>query len=198
MSVWGRRVSAIAAAAAFLAPLAHGAQTGHDHSFHGAQQWAQVFDDPKRDAWQKPHEVIQALGLQPDAVVADVGAGTGYFTMRLAHMASRGTVYAVDAEPDMVAYLRRRAEQAGLANVRAVQASGDDPRLPEKADVILFVDVYHHIADRQRYFARLRNALKAVSPDAVKRELAGAGYALAAEHDFLPYQYYLVFRPQAQ
>lgn len=220
MSVWGRRMGAMAAAAALLAPLAHGAQTGHDHSFHGAQQWAKIFDDPRRDEWQKPHEVIRALGLEPDAVVADIGAGTGYFTMRLAHMASRGRVYAVDAEPDMVAYLERRARESGLANVRVVQASGDDPRLPEKADVILFVDVYHHIADRERYFARLRNALKAggrlaivdfrmdaptgppksgrVSPDAVKRELAGAGYTLAAEHDFLPYQYYLVFRPQAQ
>ena len=56
----------------------------HDHSFSDAAEWAKIFDDPKRDAWQKPHEVIQALALKPDAVIADIGAGTGYFSSRLA------------------------------------------------------------------------------------------------------------------
>jgi predicted methyltransferase len=195
---------------------AHAAEMGHEHAFHGAERWAKVFDDPARDAWQKPHEVIQALQLQPDAVVADIGAGTGYFSMRLAHMVPQGKVYAVDAEPDMVAYLKRRAGEAKLANVHAVQATADSPRLPEKVDVILLVDVYHHIGNRARYFSRLRESLKRggrlaivdfrmdapmgpeksarVSPDVVKRELKEAGYTLAAEHDFLPNQYYLVFR----
>jgi predicted methyltransferase len=195
---------------------AHAAEMGHEHDFHGAEHWVRVFDDPARDVWQKPHEVIQALQLQPDAVVADIGAGTGYFSMRLAHMVPQGKVYAVDAEPDMVAYLKRRAGEAKLANVHAVQATADSPRLPEKVDVILFVDVYHHIGNRARYFSRLRESLKRggrlaivdfrmdapmgpeksarVSPDVVKRELKEAGYTLAAEHDFLPHQYYLVFR----
>ena len=62
----------------------------HEHSFGGAEKWAQVFDDPKRDAMQKPHEVIQALALKPDAVVADIGSGTGYFSVRLAHMVPKG------------------------------------------------------------------------------------------------------------
>jgi len=66
---------------------------------------AQVFDDPARDAWQKPHDVIEALSLKPDAVVADIGAGTGYFAIRLASMLPRGRVYAIDVEPDMVKYL---------------------------------------------------------------------------------------------
>jgi predicted methyltransferase len=212
-----------AGALIFLAALTvavHAADGGHDHRFHGAQQWSEVFDDPRRDAWQKPHEVIQALELAPDAVVADVGAGTGYFAVRLARMVAQGKVYAVDAEPDMVEHLTRRAREAGLRNMHVVQASGDDPRLPEKADVILLVDVYHHVANRTRYFSRLRDALKPggrlaivdfsldapigpprsgrVSPDTVKRELRQAGYALAAEHAFLPYQYYLVFRPDAK
>ncbi|HWI13023.1 MAG TPA: class I SAM-dependent methyltransferase [Burkholderiales bacterium] len=195
---------------------AHAAEMSHEHGFHGAEHWAKVFDDPSRDAWQKPHEVIQALQLGPDAVVADIGAGTGYFSVRLAHMVPQGTVYAVDAEPDMVAHLKRRAQEQKLPNLRAVQAAADDPRLPEKADVILFVDVYHHIGNRVRYFSRLRDSLKPggrlaivdfrldspmgpaksgrIPPDAVKRELAQAGYTLAAEHDFLPNQYYLVFR----
>src|SRR6185436_14140618 len=68
----------------------------HQHSFGDADKWSKVFDDPERDAWQKPHEVIQALSLKPDARVADVGAGTGYFAVRLAHMLPKGRVYGVD------------------------------------------------------------------------------------------------------
>ncbi|HTM61056.1 MAG TPA: hypothetical protein VL199_11910 [Burkholderiales bacterium] len=61
----------------------------HEHAFDDADKWSEVFDDPKRDGWQKPHEVIQALALKPDATVADIGAGTGYFSVRLAHMPRR-------------------------------------------------------------------------------------------------------------
>src|SRR5437016_2693448 len=77
----------------------------HQHGFSDAQKWAHVFDDPKRDEWQKPHEVIKQLALAPHAVVADIGAGTGYFAARLANMLPQGLVYAVDIEPEMVRYL---------------------------------------------------------------------------------------------
>ena len=189
----------------------------HDHSFAGAQEWAKVFDDPERDAWQKPHEVIEALRLKPDAVVADIGAGTGYFAMRLAHMQPQGRIYGADTEPDMVKYLAERAQREGLKNVTAVHATPDDPRLPEKADLILLVDVFHHVGERVRYFRELQRALKAggriviidfrmnspigppvrarIAPEQVKAELALAGYALVQDHDFLPNQYFLIFAP---
>ena len=187
------------------------------HDFSDAERWSQSFDDPKRDAWQKPHEVIAALGLKPRAIVADIGAGTGYFSMRLAHVLSGGKVYAVDLEPDMVKHLVARAKRENLANVVAVQAAADDPRLPEKVDLVLMVDTYHHIDDRRGYFARLKGSLKPggrvaiidftldsdvgppprarVSPDRVKSELTAAGYKLADEHTFLENQYFLVFAP---
>ena len=82
----------------------------HDHSFSGADKWAKVFDDPKRDAWQKPHEVIKALALKPGSVLADIGSGTGYFAVRFAHMHPESRVYGVDAEPDMVKYLADRVK----------------------------------------------------------------------------------------
>jgi ubiquinone/menaquinone biosynthesis C-methylase UbiE len=189
----------------------------HDHSFSGAEQWAHIFDDPQRDAWQKPHEVIQVLALKPDAVVADIGSGTGYFSVRFANMVPKGRVYGVDTEPDMVKYLAARAKREGLHNITAVTGAPDDPRLPEKADLILMVDVFHHIEDRERYFRKLRASLKPggrvaiidfrkdspdgppksarIAPDRVKTELKGAGYALVAEHAFLPNQYFLVFQP---
>jgi SAM-dependent methyltransferase len=187
----------------------------HQHSFSGAEQWAHVFDDPKRDAWQKPHEVIQALALEPDAVVADIGAGTGYFAVRLATMVPRGRVYGVDVEPEMVKYLAARAKREKRGNLVAVAGAPGDPRLPEKADLILLVDVFHHIDQRERYFRQLKDRLKPggriaiidfrldspegpppaarIAPGKVTAEMKAAGYALAKEHGFLPNQYFLVF-----
>jgi len=188
----------------------------HQHSFGDAEKWAHVFDDPKRDEWQKPHEVIQALRLKPDSVVADLGAGTGYFAARLANMLRNGRVYAVDIEPDMVKHLAKRAKDEQLPNLIAVQASPEDARLPAKVDLVLLVDVYHNIGARKAYFKKLRGALKPggrvaiidfrldspegppkdarVSPRQIKAEMKAAGYTLAQEHGFLPRQNFLVFR----
>ena len=121
-------------------PAAAQSPTTHQHSFSGAEEWAYVLDDPKRDAWQKPHEVIHALALKPDAVIADIGSGTGYFAMRFANMVPKGRVYGVDIEPDMVKYLAERAKREKRENVVAVAGAPDDPCLPEKADLILMVE----------------------------------------------------------
>ena len=190
----------------------------HQHGFSDADSWAKVFDDPERDRWQKPHEVITALKLAPDAKVADIGAGTGYFAARLAHMTPNGRVYAVDLEPDMVKHLAKRATREGLKNLVAVQATPDSPTLPEKVDRILLVDTYHHIGDRIAYFKRLRESLRPggqvaiidftvespvgpppgarISARTVAEEMTFAGYAQIAQHGFLPNQYFLVFQPQ--
>ena len=212
-------VLAVAVATAWLtAPASAQSPTTHQHSFSGAERWAHTFDDPSRDAWQKPHEVIQALALKPDAVVADIGSGTGYFAVRLANMVPKGRVYGVDVEPDMVKYLAERAKREHRDNVVVIAGTPDDPRLPEKADVILMVDVFHHIEDRAAYFRRLATALKPggriviidfridspegpprlarIAPEQVIAELKSAGYALATQHQFLPNQYFLVFTPE--
>jgi len=191
----------------------------HQHRFSDAEKWAKIFDDPARDEWQKPDEVIRALKLAPEALVADIGAGTGYFAVRLARAVPKGQVYGVDAEPDMVRYLTQRAQREGLANLTAVAAKPADPGLPAAVDLVILVDTYHHVPDRERYFRELKKALKPggrlaiidFTPDSpvgppkgaripaatVKEELARAGYALAEEHGFLPNQYFLVFRSAA-
>jgi predicted methyltransferase len=192
----------------------------HEHSFSGAEHWAEVFDDPSRDAWQKPHEVIEALALKPDAAVADIGAGTGYFAVRLAHFLPRGRVYAVDIEPDMVKYLADRAERERADNVTAVAGAPDDARLPGKVDLVLMVDTYHHIGQREDYFRKLAksfkpggriaiidfNAKSKMGPPPAQRiaakrvlaEMAKAGYVFQGEHTFLPNQYFLVFQAQGE
>ena len=210
---------AVLAAGAWLAaPASAQSPATHQHSFSGAEQWAHVFDDPSRDEWQKPHEVIQALALKPDAIVADIGSGTGYFAVRFANMVPQGRVYGVDIEPDMVKYLSERAKREKRDNVVAIAGSPDDPRLPEKADLILMVDVFHHIEDRAAYFRKLQASLKPggriaiidfrldsadgppkdarIAPERVIGELKGAGDALATQYRFLPNQYFLVFTPR--
>ena len=216
------RITRVFLGAALLALFAAAApaQTDHHrHSFSDAEKWARIFDDPARDEWQKPEEVIRALKLAPEAVVADIGAGTGYFAVRLARAVPKGRVYGVDAEPDMVRYLGERARRESLANLTAVAARPADPGLPAAVDLAILVDTYHHVPDRERYFGALKKSLKPggrlaiidftldspvgppkrarVPPDQVKQELARAGYALTEEHGFLPNQYFLVFRPGA-
>jgi predicted methyltransferase len=203
-------------AAALSVLLLFAACAAAQHDFRDATKWAQVFDDPRRDEWQKPNQVIGALGLAPDATVADIGAGTGYFALRLSPAVPKGRVYAVDVETEMVKYLALRAAARGLANVIAVRGAPDDPRLPGKVDLVLLVDTYHHIEDREFYFSKLRGMLKPagrlavidfkadspegppadarIAPEIVKAELDRAGFLVAEEHTFLPYQYFLVFR----
>ena len=202
-----------------LAPAGTCAQAPHTrhHSFAGAQQWSAHFDDPKRDAWQKPHEVLTALAPRPDARVADIGSGTGYFAVRLAHHVPRGRVYGVDLEPDMVKHLGERAKQAGLTNVTPILGTPESPKLPGKVDLVLMVDVFHHLSERRRYLENLKASIapngrvaiidfnasspigppppERISAENVKAELAAAGYAVVAEHTFLPRQYFLVFTP---
>jgi SAM-dependent methyltransferase len=187
------------------------------HHFDPARD-AQRFDDPSREAWQLPDRVIAALGLRPDASVADIGAGTGYFTVRLARVVPKGMVYAVDIEPRMLDHIRTRAAAANLANVATVQAAPGGPNLPKPVDVVLVVDTYHHLPDRPAYFAGLRKALAPgarvaivdfrksspegpppefrFEPQQINDEMGRAGYDLDATHDFLPRQYFLVFRPK--
>ena len=206
----------LAVAVAFSQPKEQ--EKGHaDHMEHhfDPKESAKSFDDPARDAWQLPDRVIAALNLKRGQIVADIGAGTGYFSVRLAKSEAAPRVYAADIEPSMVSYLRERAAREGLNNVIAVQAAADQPNLPEPVDLILIVDTYHHIGDREAYFRRLAKSMrpggrvviidfKPDSPEGppkefrfplekFKSEMGKAGYKLTAQHNFLPRQQFLIF-----
>jgi SAM-dependent methyltransferase len=189
------------------------------HRFDDPERYAKSFDDPARDSWQMPAQVIDILGLSPDASVADIGAGTGYFSVRLAKAVPRGIVYAVDVEPSMLEHIRNRAVGEHLHNVVTVQASSASPNLPKPVDLVIIVDTYHHLPSRAAYFRELTKSLttggrvaiidfRKDSPegpppefrfeaDQIIGEMKQAGYRLEARHDFLPRQHFLVFRPEA-
>jgi len=206
------------AAAVMAAGQSNQREPSHaDHMEHhfDPKESAKNFDDPARDAWQMPDRVIAALNLKPGQIAADIGAGTGYFSVRLARSSSAPKVYAADIEPSMVEYLRGRAAKEGLKNVVAVQAAADTPNLPEPVDLVLIVDTYHHIGDREVYFRKLTRSLRPGGRVAIidfksdlpegppkefrfpvekfEGEMSRAGYRLSAQHDFLPRQNFLIF-----
>ena len=182
--------------------------------------YARALVDPARDAWQRPDAVVDALGLRPGSVACDVGAGPGYFTLRLARaVGADGRVYAVDVEPALLAALRDRLEAAGISNVTPVLSVPSDPLLPARAcDVVLVVNTYHHFPDGPAYLRRLAAALgpggrivnvdfekrptpvgppvgHRVSRDAFVADAAGAGLEVVDEPRLLEHQYVVVLRP---
>ncbi len=177
-----------------------------------------MLDDPARDEYQKPHEVITALNLKTGEVIADIGAGSGYFTFRLArHVGDTGRVYAVDVSPDMVLHLNRRIRDLQAKNVVSILSAPDDPLLADASiDRFFICDTWHHIAGHARYLALMKRMLKAggqvvmiefkkaktpvgpplemrIDRDDLLKEMETNGFHLEAEHTFLPYQYFLVF-----
>jgi cyclopropane fatty-acyl-phospholipid synthase-like methyltransferase len=202
-----------AAAAQTTAPMQ---QQHMGHSFGDAEKWANEFDNPQRDAWQKPDEVLDALHLQRTDKVADIGAGTGYFSARIAKRVPDGKVFSVDIEPDMLHYLGERAHREHLSVLLPVRGTTDSPNLPEPVNVVLIVDTYHHIENRVSYFAKLRDSLLPngrvaiadfkvdapegppselrLPPEKITAELDAAGYSLIETYTFLPRQNFLVFQ----
>lgn len=181
------------------------------------------FDDPERDAWAKPDEVVEALAISsPDQVVADIGAGSGYFSRRLAKKVPQGKVYAVDVDTDFKRYIEEHRDSWGTPNVEPRLAMYENPLLPAgEIDLVFVSNTYAFIRDRAAYFEHVHTALKPggrlaviefrkdasceqeetcpqpnqrVSKDTALSELTSLGFTLETEHDFLPHQYFLVLR----
>jgi predicted methyltransferase len=183
--------------------------------------WAQSRDNPQRDEWQKPDEVVQRLNLKPGDVIADIGAGRGYFTWRFAQtVGPEGKALGLEIDPRLVEEMTKEAERLTLKNYVARLVQPDDPGLEAKSvDIAFLCNAYHHLQSRADYFKRLAPALKPngrvviidfykkplpvgprdlhhkVSEETVKEELQKAGYRLSRSLDFLPYQYFLEFSP---
>jgi len=190
----------------------HSVGEHHHHAFVDADAWTHKFDDPTRGAWQRPDDVLRALELEPGMTVADVGAGTGYFSVRLARALPQGEVLAIDLEPDMVRFLSERARREQLPNLRAMQATPTATGLAaHSVDRILIVHVWHHLADGGEYARGLATALRPggrllvvdfspgaergppasirVAPEALIATLEGVGFSASVSPIALPDQY---------
>lgn len=193
---------------------AHHHGDGYRMDFSEVERFARHFDDPARDAWQRPQEVVQLMQLQAGQVVADIGAGTGYFLPHLARaVGPKGRVLALDVEPNMVEYMRRRGQQQGWTQVAPALIPADDPNLKaDSVDRVLIVNTWHHIGQRTAYASKLARALKRggsvwvidftpesdigppadhrLSAEEVVSELTGGGLSAAViKQETLPKQY---------
>jgi ubiquinone/menaquinone biosynthesis C-methylase UbiE len=173
----------------------------------------------RRRTWQKPDRVLRALGVRRGQIVADVGAGPGFWTIPLARrVGRRGRVFALDPEPAALHVLRRRLAKARVENVTPVLNDDRTPMLPDAScDLAVVVNVYHHFADPAAFLRRLARCLKPggrlvnidwadrdtphgppahrrIPPGVFLRHARDAGLELVAEHDFLPYQYFFVLK----
>ena len=177
-----------------------------------------VLEGPDRDAWQKPDLVMDALGIGERSVVADVGAGGGWFTVRLARrVGPNGVVYAQDVQQQMLDSISRRVVREGFSNVRYVRGERSDPKLrPATLDAVLMVDTYHEFEDPVALLRGARQALKPagrvgiinfrsdgggpgppfaerVPEERVVEEAAQSGLRLLGRETFLEFQYFLIF-----
>jgi ubiquinone/menaquinone biosynthesis C-methylase UbiE len=192
--------------------LAQTAQPEHQHHPpRSADAYAKVLEDPKRDSWQHPHQVITALGIKPGDIIADIGSGSGYFTRRFVMHSAK--VYAVDINAKLLEVVKKNAP----ANVETILAQPDDPKLPPASvDLVFFCNVLHHIENRPAYYQKLAQALKPggrivnidfhkrelpvgppvrmkLTEDEVIREFRAAGFTDVRRVETLPYQYFLIF-----
>jgi ubiquinone/menaquinone biosynthesis C-methylase UbiE len=177
-----------------------------------------MLENPQRDKEQKPDEVIAALDLKPGETLADIGAGSGYFSFRFARkVGDSGRVYAVDINSDMILHMNRYIRDKKIKNVTTILSAPDDPLLADASINRFFIcNTYHHIQNRPQYIAHMKRMLKPggqivivdykkkqlpvgpppemkMAKKEVIAELQAGGFKLAKEHDFLPYQYFLVF-----
>jgi arsenite methyltransferase len=183
----------------------------------GCADWGyQHMNDPARDAWQKPKQVVEKLDIEPGARVADLGAGGGYFTWYLAAaVGPQGKVYAVEIDDTALGIIEKEMKSRGITNVVPVRAEPGDAKLPEPVDLVFSCDTYHHMEDRVAYFQSLARHLKpggkvtildfhaqgffsgllghGTTKEDVQREMESAGYRLAADYDLIDRQHFQIF-----
>ena len=201
---------------------AQGAQRSAEAEMHrhhsDSSAYIAMLENPQRDLYQKPDEVVAALKLEEGEAIADIGAGSGYFAFRFSKaVTDQGKVFAVDINPDMIRHMNRRSRDLGTANVVTILAEEDDPLLPNRSlDRIFICNTWHHIGDQENYLELIKRALKPggqvimvdykkvelpvgppvhmkIAGSALVAQMERAGFQLLKKHEFLSYQYFFVF-----
>jgi SAM-dependent methyltransferase len=200
-------------------PMAkHGIHPADLQPFKDTEKYIAFLERPDRAQWQKPDTIVAALGLAGNETVVDVGAGSGYFSFRLARALPRGTVIATDIKPEMVRHMHHKAMSEGIQNLRAVLGDAADPGVPPTADLVFVCDVFHHVPNQPAWLGKLASQMKSGArlvlvefkqgklpqgpPERLKLSRAkriklakDAGLVLGEEKPkLLPYQTFMVFR----
>lgn len=188
----------------------------HKHAFADPAEMSKRWDDPGRDKWQRPEEIVAALDLKPGTTVADIGAGTGYMVAPLSKAVGQGgTVVAIDASAEMVAYVTKRSADLGPAKIVARKVGPDDPEFPPASvDRVLTLDTWHHVNRREAYARKVFEGLKRggrfvvvdyevdaevgppkalrLSPAEVTKQLEAAGFRAEVVRESMPRHYMVV------
>jgi SAM-dependent methyltransferase len=227
-----RRVSTVRQAAALDAGQAHdpahppidcplhkgGVDPTHMRPFEDVEKYIAFLERPERAMWQKPDDVVAALGLSGGETLVDVGSGSGYFAFRFARVLQKGKVVAEDTEPEMVRHVHHRAMTEGISNIQSVLIKPDAPEVSADADWVFICDVLHHVPEQPAWLGRVVSGMKSGArlaliefkegklpegpPESMKipraqllSRLTSAGLAFERESpSLLPYQIFLVFR----
>lgn len=189
-----------------------------------ANGYLAMLERDEREDFQHKDEILSSLGLEAGMTVADIGAGSGYFALPMAGMVGEtGTILAIDASQEMLDYIARRLEIEEIGNIELRKVGRDDPELPAGGvDLILMVDTIHYIKERTAYAEKLRDGLapggrlviidyrpkpwnerpwgppevQQIPKETLNEDLARAGLVVAGEHDFLPEQYYVIYKKE--
>lgn len=188
----------------------------HKHAFTDPAERAKKWNDPQRDHWQRPVQMIAALALKPGATVVDLGAGTGYMVAYLSKaVGNQGTVIALDASAEMIAYLTKRIPDLGPARIVPRKVGIDDPELqPASVDAVLTLDTWHHLKEREAYARKIYAGLKQggrfvvvdfepdseigppkemrISREQVSQQLESAGFRIEVARESMPRHYMIV------
>ncbi len=194
-----------------------GIDPAHMRPFADVEKYIAFLDRDDRAVWQKPDEVVSALGLEGDETIVDLGAGSGYFSFRLAKAVPQGKVIAADIEPEMIRHIHHRAMTEGVGNIEAKLITAADPGIPADVDLVFICDVLHHVPDRHVWLEKIANAMPSgarlvliefragdlpegppesakIPRDRLVQLVTDAGFKLVGAHDeLLPYQTFLIF-----
>ncbi len=195
----------------------HGVDPHALRPFAEVEKYIEFLDRADRAEWQMPDSVVEALALSGNETIADLGAGSGYFSFRLADAVPKGKVWAIDIEPEMIRHIHHKALTTETSNIEAVLTAPDDPSVPEGTDLVFLCDVLHHVQGRSAWLQRLHGALRPgakvaliefrkgklpqgppekmkISRAEISRLMRAAGFHLVTDHaEVLPYQHFLVF-----
>ena len=197
-----------------------GVDVDHKKPFEDAEKYIAFLEREDRMKWQRPDAIIEELDLKGDEIIADVGAGSGYFSFRFASMLPKGKVYAIDIEPEMIRYIHHKAMINDIKNIEAILAEADDPKVPGDSDIVFICDVLHHVENKPLWLKMVHNQMQKgarliliefkegelpegppekikISQNEIIKVVINRGFTkISADNKLLPYQTFFVFKKQ--